>query len=192
MSSPARDRLAGEIRAKHATLSTRAELGRLVEALALADAEREVYAAIEWACAEALAREAQAAGRALLDPMRAFLRAAGRAEDPFCEATAQDFRIGWRRPDGAEVSVRTLCGGEWPMFVAALSAAIYAVSDAPVKLVLVEAGETDDAHLQQIMDGLSACDGVTAIVAAQRDAVGVPLGWGEIKIRAHAAERAAA
>lgn len=172
-----RDRLKASIDDKRATQAKRDELRRMADALAKADAEREVYAAIEWACTQAIGREAQDASRALLDPMRTFLRAAGRDEDPFCEATGSDFRIGWRKPDGAEVSVKTLCGGEWPVFVAALSAAMHSHSAAPIKLVLAEAGETDDAHLAQILRGLGACEGVRAIVAVQRTITTEPTGW---------------
>jgi hypothetical protein len=53
----ARDALAADIRAKRDVIAKRAELAKLVDDLVKADAEREVYAAIEWACQQALARE---------------------------------------------------------------------------------------------------------------------------------------
>lgn len=187
-----RDALAADIRQRRDTASRRSELVRVTDALAQADAEREVFAAIEWACTQALAREAQDASRALLEPMREFLRAAGRTEDPFCEAAAIDFRIGWRTSSGEEVSVKTLCGGEWPVFVSALAAAVHSLSAAPLRVVLVEAGETDERHLAQILAGFRASEGIRAIVATQRDVTTEPTGWSLVRLGGDAAGRMAA
>jgi hypothetical protein len=123
--------------------------------------------------------------------MREFLRAAGRSEDPFCEATGSDFRIGWRTKAGEEVSVKTLCGGEWPVFVAALAAAVHQLGDAPMRFVLVEAGETDAAHLAQIVRGLGAVEGVVSVVATQRDVTTQPTGWALIRTADEAVRQAA-
>lgn len=187
-----RDALAADIRQRRDTAAKRSELVRITDSLAQADAEREVYAAIEWACTQALAREAQDASRALLDPMREFLRAAGRTEDPFCEAAANDFRIGWRTSSGEEVSVKTLCGGEWPVFVSALAAAVHSLSSAPLRIVLTEAGETDERHLAQIIAGFRAFDGIRAIVATQRDVTTAPTGWSLVRLGVDVAGRMAA
>lgn len=165
-----RDALAADIRARRDQAATRAELTTLSRDLARLDAEREVYAAIEWACSRCQEIEVERAGGVLREPMRAVLAAAGRREVPFVEASGGETRIGWVRPDGLTVPVGALCGGEWPVFVAALTAAMLKIVAPELPLLLLEAGETDDEHLGHILGGIAGTAGVRAIVAVQRDA----------------------
>lgn len=169
-----RDALAADIASRRKQSATRSELQALSRDLERLGAEREVYAAIEWACARCQEIEVERAGGVLRDPMRQFLADAGRWEVPFLEASGGDTRIGWVRPDGSPVPVAAMCGGEWPVFVAALSAAMHGIIGAELPLLLLEAGETDDAHLGHILGGIAATRGVRAVVAVQRHVTAVP------------------
>jgi S-formylglutathione hydrolase FrmB len=104
--------------------------------------------------------------------MGTFLGAAGRREQPYFRASKGSCEIGWRRQDGAEIAIAALSGGEWVLFAAALTAAVIILRGAPLRVLLVEAGETDDQILGGLLAGIRAvADQLTcAIVATPRPA----------------------
>lgn len=151
---------------------TKAELDKLIKARAIhgeiqnalkqieeAQAERDVFGAIEWALQRQREVELNDAGGPLLSNMTTFLAAAGRKEKPFVKASG----IGWTDADGREVQVQALSGGEWALYAAALASSVLLCRPAPIRVLLVEAGETDLGTLQQLMAGTAAiADGLTA------------------------------
>lgn len=152
--------------------STKADLDKLIQARAVhaeiqnaiaaieeAQAERDVFAAIEWALQRQREVEINEAGGPLMKRMLTFLEAAGRKEKPFVKSTG----IGWTDVDGHDVQVQVMSGGEWALFAAALTSTVMLCRNAEVKFLLVEAGETDQTTLQQILAGVAAiADGLTA------------------------------
>jgi len=172
--------------------ATAGELGRLVNAQAVhreiqsalssieeAQASRDVFTAIEWALQRQREVEISESGGALLGTVRAFLEAAGRQETPFIRAGAGSCSIGWQTPDGKDVQIQALSGGEWSFFAAALTASMILAREAQVRILLVEAGETDDRHLAQLLRGISAIGkGLTAaVVMTPRAPAGELPGW---------------
>jgi DNA repair exonuclease SbcCD ATPase subunit len=159
--------------------AARRELERILKAIDDCKAERDVNAAIEWALQRQRDREISDAGGPLMRTLGDYLKAAGRSERPYIRAGAGACEIGWATPAGAEVSVQALSGGEWALFAAGLTAAVVLIRRSVLKILLVEAGETDDTTLAQILAGVgSLAEGLTAaIVMTPRAPRAATAGW---------------
>lgn len=160
--------------------AARDELTALVDELAKAEIQRDVFAALEWAVQRVRALQMTEAGGPLVSQMRQFLQAAGRREEPFFHAAQNQCDVGWLRPGGGEsVLIQALSGGEWCLFATALTAAIIALRGAPVRVLLVEAGEMDQRTLAGLLAGIEATsDGLTsAIVLTPHRPEQVSPGW---------------
>jgi hypothetical protein len=140
------------------------EIGRL-------EAAREVGSALEWALQRVREEEITEAGSPLVRKMESFLRAAGRPETPYVYAGGGSCRIGWRTPAGKEVPVQAMSGGEWALFTAALAATVTVLRAAPLRILLVEAGEADEKTLRSLLAGIrSVAEDLTcALVLTPRD-----------------------
>lgn len=169
------------------------EIQRAIAAIAEAQAGAKVFSAIEWAIQRQREVEISEAGGPLLTVMGEFLQAAGRAEKPYVRAGAGSCAIGWTKPDGSEISVQALSGGEWAIFAAALTTAILILRNPPVKFLLIEGGEMDETTLPQLLAGVTAfMDRLTgALVMTPRAPGKKPKGWTLIAYRAEAAVEAA-
>jgi hypothetical protein len=155
-----------------AAAAVKGELASIAREIERTEAMRQVCAAVEWALQRAREQEITEAGGPLVERMAAFLGAAGRREQPYFRASKGSCEIGWRRQDGAEIAIAALSGGEWVLFAAALTAAVIVLRGAPLRVLLVEAGETDDQVLAGLLAGIRAvADQLTcAIVATPRPA----------------------
>lgn len=67
-----------------------------------------------------------------------------------------DFEIGWTRND-VRVPLPAMSGGETGVFCAALAYALVSLSDAPLKLLMIEAAEMDVASMDCMLDALAFC-----------------------------------
>jgi len=113
--------------------------------------------------------------------LESILRAAGRPETPFFTAAEGIFRIGWRTPAGKEIPVQSLSGGEWILFAAGLAATVLILRNAPLRILLVEAGEADPHTLSALLDGLrSVADRLTCTLVLTPRQVAAP-GWTVVK-----------
>lgn len=113
--------------------------------------------------------------------MESMLRAAGRLETPFFVAAGGTCRIGWRATDGKEVPVQSLSGGEWILFSACLAAVLVVLRNAPLRILLIEAGEADPHTLQSLLDALrSVADRLTCALVLTPRNVTAP-GWTVVK-----------
>lgn len=138
-----------------------AELDALSKDLARRAAERELYQALETSLQEIRAAElANATG--LLPAVNEFLTAAYDGHEDhrrgFIQPDGNACRLGWIA-DGKHVLVQALSGGEWVLFAAALTAATLMLRKAPQRWLLIEAGETDDATLIRLLNGIGAVVG---------------------------------
>jgi hypothetical protein len=169
------------------------EIRRALAAIADAQATFKTFAAIEWAIQRQRDVEISEAGGPLLTVMGEFLQAAGRAEKPYVRAGAGSCSIGWTKPDGSEISVQALSGGEWAVFAAALTTAVLILRNPPLKFLLIEAGEMDDTTLPQLVAGVTAfMDRLTgALVMTPRAPTRKPKGWTVLNYRAEQAVEAA-
>jgi len=162
------------------------EIQAVLESIEAAKARRDVYAAIEWALQRQREIEISSAGGPLLQVMTAFFKAASRREQPFIRAGAGSCAIGWRTLEGEEIQVQALSGGEWSLFAAALTSAVILCRKSTLKILLVEAGETDDRHLAQLLAGIRAVsqEGETldALVMVPRAPAFEAKGWNTISI----------
>lgn len=150
--------------------ATHTEIHNVLGEIEAAKAGAAVFAAMEWALQRQREVEISNAGGPLMRTMTEFFQGAGRNERPFIRATQGSCAIGWKL-DGKEVQVQALSGGEWVLFAAALTAAVTLCRKSAVKVLLVEAGETDARTLKQLMDGISVLDAsgsLTAIVMSPR------------------------
>jgi hypothetical protein len=169
------EKIAG-IKAQIATVASysaiRAELALIISSIRDAETGRDVYAAIESACQRQREAEVNKAGGGgtFMEVMRTFLSAAGRAEEPYIRAARATCEIGWRRSGGEEIPIEVLSGGEWCLFAAALAAAVIIVRDAQERILIVEAGETDDVTANALASGISALEGrlTCAVMCLQR------------------------
>lgn len=162
------------------------ELHAILTAIENARAGREVFSAIEWALQRQREIEISQAGGPLLRTMTDFLHAAGRREEPFIRAGAGSCAIGWKTTDGKEVQVQVLSGGEWVLFAAALTSSVVLHRKSTVKILLVEAGETDQVTLGQLLKGIQGIEvngHLTAIVMVQRPLVeSIDPAWNVIQL----------
>lgn len=153
------------IQRAHSAQAAHRELERILKAIDEDKAERDVNAAIEWALQRQRDREISDAGGPLMRVLGEYLKAAGRPERPYIRAGAGACEIGWATKAGAEIPVQALSGGEWCLFAAGLTAAVVLIRPSVVKVLLVEAGETDDATLLQVLSGVATlAGGLTAAV----------------------------
>ncbi len=141
-----------KIRTLNAAAAVHVEIQRGLDAIAGAKAERDVFAAIEWAVnGERLAELAGSGGR-FLELVAEFLKAGGREEKPFIHPGAM---MGWTTPLH-DVNVQAMSGGEWALFTAAVACAATMLRPSKLKILLVEAGEMDQTTLLSLMKGIAA------------------------------------
>jgi len=152
--------------------AARVELERLSRELRRAESEGNVYGAMEWALHQVRAAQISESSGPLLATLETYLTAAGRGETPYVRAGRGVCEIGWRTPAGLDVPIQALSGGEWALFAAGLAASVIILREAPLRVLVVEAGETDGRTLQQLCDGIRGIsDGLTcAIVMTPREA----------------------
>lgn len=147
-----------------------AEIQHAIAAIEEAKAARDVFAAIEWALQRQREVEISEAGGPLKRHMARFFEAAGRSERPFIEAAAGSCAVGWITADGKRVKVETLSGGEHCLFATALTASVLCARKAQLKILLVEAAESDDDTLASLLLGIKALskDLTCALVSTHR------------------------
>ena len=134
----------------------RAEFDRIKADLLAAEAAKKVFGAVEFALQRLREQEISEQGGPLVSRMRTFLDAAGlHAAIPYLEAGAGVVSMGWTA-NGRRVPVQTLSGGEWVLFSTALAAAVIALRKPPLRVLLVEAGETDATMLCRLLSGIEA------------------------------------
>jgi len=138
------------------TLATRDELKRLVDYITSLEGRSTVFSAFEWALQRGREEELQAAGGPLIREMTRFLDATHRKETPYFRSETGVCEIGWKTPEGLDVPIQALSGGEWVLFAAALTAAVINLRGAKLRILLVEAAETDEDNLAALMDGIAA------------------------------------
>lgn len=151
--------------------ATHGEIHKVLGEIEAAKAAAVVFAAIEWALQRQREAEISNSGGPLMRIMSEFLKASGRKETPYVRASNGNCAIGWRTTDGLEVQIQSLSGGEWVLFAAALAAAVILCRKSALKILLVEAGETDSKTLTQLLEGIQGVnreDLMTAIVMSPR------------------------
>jgi len=157
--------------------TARRERDRVAEEEARAQAARDVYATLERALQRLQEEEIMEARDPLGGLVETMLRAAGRTELPFFHASRGVCRIGWRTTAGKEIPAQSLSGGEWILFAAALTAAVIILRNAPLRLLLVEAGEADAHTLQALLDAIrSVSDRLTCAMVLTPRSIHAP-GW---------------
>ena len=179
------DKVSTDLEAVSGAIAAKGELTAIVMEIERGGAEKAVFDALEWAGKRAREKGITEAGGPLVGAMSTFLDAAGRDEVPYFKADRKACEIGWTNTDGQQVPIQALSGGEWCLFAAALTAAVVSMRKAPLRVLLVEAGEADQATLVGVVAGISAiAEGLThAIVMTQ--AVKFPTktkGWKVIKL----------
>jgi hypothetical protein len=158
----------------------RREMEVLVAEIEATEAEGKVYAAVEWALGRLRERDVANRGAPLLDTMRAFLRHAGREEEPYLRATKAATEFGWRTKAGAEVALEALSGGETVLFTTALAAAVVSLRAPELRVLIVEAAELGSNGAQHAaMLGLTAVELDNALLATCAP-VDPPAGWNAV------------
>lgn len=152
-------RLRAEIETLSQARAARQELERSVGELARVEERRATFAALEWALQRVRERRLDQSSEPLVQGMTRILRAGGRRETPFMEATGGSCRIGWRTPTGQQVLIQALSGGEWTLFASALAASLVILRGPALRFLLVEAGEADAKTLQSLLAGLRSVGG---------------------------------
>lgn len=174
-----------------AARATHTEIHAVLNEIEAAKAGAVVFSAIEWALQRQREIEISNAGGVLMRTIGEFLKAAGRKETPFIRATQGSCAIGWKNEAGKEIQIQALSGGEWVLFIAALTSAVILCRKSTVKILLVEAGETDSATLEQLMAGIQAVDGetqqLTAIVMTPRAPETISKDWNLMDVEAQKA-----
>jgi len=174
-------RMLHDVRRELADLGTlqaaRRERDRVAEEEARAHAARDVYADLERALQRLQEDEIMESRDQLGGLLETMLRAAGRTEVPFFIASRGICRIGWRTLSGKEIPVQSLSGGEWILFAAALTAAVLILRNAPLRILIVEAGEADAHTLQALLDAIrSVSDRLTCAMVLTPRNIHAP-GW---------------
>lgn len=158
------------------------EMDRLAAAIASASAENKAFAAAEWAI-QRLRDEDMASRRGGLEArMTAFLRAAGRQEDPFLRTARGGCEFGWRSTGGYEVMVEALSGGQGVLFRAALAYAIVTTRAPELRVICLELAEACDGQTEQAI--LRACETLVDAqwIVATCVPIAVPPGWTTIRV----------
>jgi len=92
--------------------------------------------------------------------MDKFLTAAGLSHRSYCRLENDKhkpiFELGWVVDDTHPRALPAMSGGESAIFCAALAYAIVELADPPLKLLLLEVAEVDQAHLGYLLDALVA------------------------------------
>lgn len=173
-----------ELAKLYAARATHTEIHTVLDQIEAAKAGAVVFAAIEWALQRQREVEISSAGGPLMRTMTEFLRAAGRKEMPFIRASQGNCAIGWRTDGGREIQVQALSGGEWCLFAAALTSAVILCRKSAVKILLVEAGETDARTLEQLMGGIEGVHGdhMTAVVMTHRAPDRITPAWSMVRV----------
>ncbi len=150
---------------------------------------KKVYSAIEWACQRAREEGIASTGSACVEDMTRFLEAAGRAEKPYFNARKGHVDIGWSKGD-MTVDVETMARSGFALFTAALTASILVARKAPVRILLVEAGEVDRQNLPKLLAGIdSIADRLTGvIVMTHLEVSDEPEGWQVLRLEKETAE----
>lgn len=162
----------------------RRELALLAVELAKAQAERDAYAAVEWACQRIRERDLAARGAGIVGRMETFLRAAGRREQPYLRAAKGKVDFGWSR-DGQEIAIEALSGGESVLATTALAAAVVALRGPEVRVLLVEAAEVGIDQSRALLAGLDAVAGdLGNVLVATCLPIPCPDGWEVIRMDA--------
>ena len=162
----------------------RREMAFLAAELAKAQAERDACAAVEWACQRVRERQHQGRERPIVERMGRFLRAAGRAEEPFVRASKGRLDFGWSR-DGQEIAGEALSGGESVLFGCALAAAILALRGAEVRVLLVEGAEVGIRQSGALLAGLDAVsEDMSNVLLCTCLPILAPAGWEVIRVDA--------
>ncbi len=165
----------------------RGELERLVQEESRAREARDLYAGFEWSLQRLQEEEIMESRDRISEILESILHAAGRSETPFFTAAEGVFRIGWRTPEGREIPVQSLSGGEWILFAAGLAATVLILRNAPLRILVVEAGEADAHTLSALLEGLrSVGDRLTSTLVLTPRAVAAP-GWTVVRRFAPAA-----
>lgn len=164
------------------------ELKAIVDQLKASIARRDVYAAVEWAIKKRREEELSKSG-SLVDTIKKFLIGSGRSEVPFIQSKKGSCEIGWRTETGDDVTVEAMSGAEWVLFTTGLSYAIMIARSAPIRILLVDAGEVDELTLPQLLLGIaSVAEEITAAIVLtwfdiQKYIKGFALGdWAVIRI----------
>ncbi len=161
-----------------ASRQMRSQFSAIIAELEKAETEATVWKAVEAACVRTRNEQIAEQGGPLLERMRTFFTAAGRTERPFLRASKAECAIGWER-GGKEIQIESMSGGEWALYVAALVAAMLALRAAPVRVLLVEAGELDDANATALLRGIAAVgDDLTYAIVCRPEAPSTTVsGW---------------
>jgi DNA repair exonuclease SbcCD ATPase subunit len=166
--------------------ATHTEIHLVLDAIEAAKAAAIVFTGIEWALQRQREIEISNAGGPLMRTMAQFLKDADRKETPFIRATQGNCAIGWRTADNKEIQIQALSGGEWVLFAAALTTAVILCRLSQVKILLVEAGETDAHTIDQLLQGIAGAgdEQLTAIVMTPREKLGpAAKGWDIVKVK---------
>ena len=159
----------------------RGELDRLAQEESGARGSRDLYAGLEWSLQRLQEEEIMESREQITAILASLLHEAGRTETPFFTAAHGAFRIGWRTSAGKEIPVQSLSGGEWILFAAGLAATVLILRNAPLRILLVEAGEADAHTLSALLDGLrSVGERLTCTLVLTPRAVAAP-GWTVVK-----------
>jgi len=173
--------------------AVKAELASIAREIEREEALRQVCAAVEYSLQRSREQEITDAGGPLLSIMGTSLAAAGRKEAAYFRASKSAVEIGWRHGDGTEVSVASMSGGEYVLFAAALTAATIILRGAPLRVLLVEAGETDDTNLRALLRGIEAvADRLSTVIVSTQQPVEVAPGWNVVTLDRTVAEVAEA
>ena len=138
---------------------------------------RTAFAVLEWALQRIRERRLDLGGGPLVQTMGRILRAGGRREAPFLEASRGSCRIGWRTPSGQPVLIQSLSGGEWTLFASALAASLLLLRNPPLRFLFVEAGEADPNTLRSLLAGLRSVGGSLTMVMILTHLPVNPKGW---------------
>lgn len=163
--------MAGELEAAMRGKAAREELERLTTEIVAAEARRDAFTVLEWACQRVREREiARAQGGPLRETMDLFLASAGWKERPFFRTGKGVCDLGWTDESGCEVSVEAFSGAEYALYCAALTCGTYAArgpcAEGEVRVLLVEAGEADTPTLEAILRGIRGAARQAELTAA--------------------------
>lgn len=141
------------------------------------EASRSAVAGLEWALQRIREDRLDRAGDPLVQGMTRILRAGGRRETPFLEASRGNCRVGWRTPAGNPVLIQAMSGGEWTLFASALAASMIVLRRPPLRFLFVEAGEADPQTLQSLLAGLQSVSGALTSVLVLTHLKVTAKGW---------------
>ncbi len=148
--------LAMEKETLEASAGKRAAISELVAEIASAKLKSEVYGAVLEGAKLVRQAGVTEAGAGLTKLMASFLAAGDWPHAPYIRATQKACEIGWRTQAGQEIPIQAMSGGEWALFAASLSAGMIVLRKAEIRILIVEAGEADQDHLQAILKGIEA------------------------------------